>query len=106
MFQTRWISWRFDYVVEAIGSQQAYLYVLKIDSPGVSSGDIGALYEAIESAPAPVVSWIGPYGAVAFGGSAFIANSADIRSAAPGSVVGYLDPVVQRGGRERPGRSC
>lgn len=91
-----------DYVVDAIGSQQAYLYVLKIDSPGVSSGDISALYEAIESASAPVVSWIGPYGAVAFGGSAFIANSADIRSAAPGSAVGYLDPVVQRGGHERP----
>jgi membrane-bound serine protease (ClpP class) len=86
-----------DYVIEAIESEPAYLYILKIDSPGVSSGDVAALYEAIVSARAPVVSWIGPFGAVAFGGSAYIANHADVRSAAPGAVVGYLEPVVQRG---------
>lgn len=91
-----------DYVIEAIETEQAYLYVLKIDSPGVSSGDIGALYKAIAAAPAPVVSWIGPHGAVAFGGSAYIANQSDIRSGAPGSVIGYLDPVVQRGQQEAP----
>ncbi len=85
-----------DYVIEAIESEPAYLYILKIDSPGVSSGDVAALYEAILSARAPVVSWIGPFGAVAFGGSAYIANHADVRSAAPGAVVGYLEPVVQR----------
>ena len=90
-----------DYVIEAIESEPAYLYVLKIDSPGVSSGSVAALYEAIESAPAPVVSWIGPFGAVAFGGSAYIGNHADIRSGAPGAVVGYLDPVVQRGSQSR-----
>lgn len=85
-----------NYVVEAINSEDAYMYVLKIDSPGVSSGDIGALYEAIDDAPSPVVAWIGPFGAVAYGGSAYIANQSDIRSAAPGAAVGYLDPVVQR----------
>jgi len=90
-----------DYVIEAIESEPAYLYILRIDSPGVSSGNVAALYEVIESAPAPVVSWIGPFGAVAFGGSAYIANHADIRSGAPGAVVGYLDPVVQRGSRSR-----
>lgn len=91
-----------DYVVEAITTEPAYMFVLKIDSPGVSSGDVGALYEAVAAASAPVVSWIGPHGAVGFGGSAYVANQADIRSGAPGARVGYLEPVVQRGHQEKP----
>jgi len=86
-----------DYVVDVVQSERAHLYILKIDSPGVSSGDISALYEAIVESPAPVISWIGPYPAVAYGGAAFLASYADIRAAAPGSMIGYLDPAVQRG---------
>ncbi len=86
-----------DYVIDAIASKMAHLYILKIDSPGVSSGDVAALYQAVVEAPAPVISWIGPSPAVAFGGAAYLAGHADIRSAAPGAVVGYLDPVIQRG---------
>ncbi len=86
-----------DYVIDAIESEEAHLYILKIDSPGVSSGDVSALYRVIGGAAAPVLSWIGPNPAVAFGGAAYLANHADIRSAAPGSMIGYLDPVVHRG---------
>jgi len=86
-----------EFVIDAIASENAHLFVLRIDSPGVSSGDITALYQAVIEAPAPVVSWIGPRPAVAFGGAAYLANHADIRSGAPGSLIGYLDPVVQRG---------
>lgn len=86
-----------DYVIDTIESEQAHLYILKINSPGVSSGDVAALYQVIGEASAPVISWIGPHPAVAYGGAAYLANHTDIRSAAPGSMIGYLDPVVQRG---------
>jgi membrane-bound serine protease (ClpP class) len=86
-----------DYVIDAMASHTAHLYILKIDSPGVSSGDLAELYQTVVEAPAPVISWIGPNPAVAYGGAAYLANHADIRSAAPGAMVGYLDPAVQRG---------
>ena len=91
-----------DFVAETIKAEPAYIYVLKIDSPGVSSGEVAELYQAVVEAEAPVVSWIGPSPAVAFGGAAYLANHADIRSAAPGTKVGYLDPVVQRGVSDPP----
>lgn len=91
-----------DYVIEAIRSERAHMYILKIDSPGVSSGNIGLLYQAVLEATSPVVSWIGPHPAVAFGGAAYLANHADIRSATPGARVGHLVPAVQRGHRDTP----
>jgi membrane-bound serine protease (ClpP class) len=91
-----------DFVAETIKAEPAYMYILKIDSPGVSSGDVAELYQAVVAAESPVVSWIGPSPAVAFGGAAYLANHADIRSAAPGAKVGYLDPVVQRGLSDAP----
>ncbi|HSJ70483.1 MAG TPA: NfeD family protein [Acidimicrobiia bacterium] len=86
-----------DFVVGAIGSEDAHAFVLKVDSPGVSSGEIQELYDALVSAPAPIITWIGPSPAVAFGGSAYLANHSDIRSAAPGSSIGFLEPAVHRG---------
>jgi membrane-bound serine protease (ClpP class) len=91
-----------DSVVEAIGAPNVHMFVLKIDSPGVSSGDLAPLFAAVGEASAPVVAWIGPNPAVAYGGSAYLANHADIRSAAPGAWVGYLDPSVHRGTASPP----
>ena len=92
-----------DFVVGAItDSGGAHAFILKIDSPGVSSGDLTEVYATVATAPAPVIAWIGPNPAVAYGGSAFLANHADIRSAAPGAVVGYLDPAVLRDGSAPP----
>lgn len=86
-----------DYIETTIENETAHLFVLKINSPGVSSGDVSDLYEAVLTADAPVVSWIGPSPAVAYGGSAYLAHHTDIRSAAPGSSVGYLEPNVLKG---------
>lgn len=86
-----------DFVVGAIESEDAHAFVLKVNSPGVSSGDVQELYDALVSSPAPVITWIGPSPAVAFGGSAYLANHSDVRSAAPGSSVGHLEPAVHRG---------
>ncbi len=91
-----------DYVIGAINAETAYAYILKIDSPGVSSGDLTKLFQTVDEAPAPVISWIGPSPASAFGGAAYLANQADIRTAAPGAVIGYLDPAVHRGSDEPP----
>ncbi len=96
-----------DFVIGTIANNPAHMYVLKIDSPGVSSGALTELTDAIVSAPAPVIAWVGPNPAVAYGGAAAVVNHADIRSAAPGVTIGYLDPEVQRGDRNpetlRPG---
>ncbi len=91
-----------DYVVGAIKSEAAHAYILKIDSPGVSSGDLTELFQVVGEARAPVISWIGPNPAVAFGGAAFLANQADIRTAAPGATIGYLRPAVHKGASEPP----
>lgn len=91
-----------DYVVDTLRTDNVHVFVLKIDSPGVSSGDLAPFYQAVVEASAPVVSWIGPNPAVAYGGAAYLANHADIRSAAPGAKVGLLDPAVIRSGESSP----
>jgi len=91
-----------DFVVDVIEREPAHMYILKIDSPGVSSGDISELYSKIVEASAPVISWVGPNTAAAFGGVAHLANQSDIRSAAPGAEIGYLEPAVQRGEEQPP----
>ena len=91
-----------DYTLAALEGEVAHAFILKIDSPGVSSGDLAPLFDAMATLPSPVVSWIGPTPAVAFGGAAYVANNADIRTAAPGVQVGYLTPAVHKGDDESP----
>jgi membrane-bound serine protease (ClpP class) len=91
-----------DFIVSSLETPDAHAFVLKINSPGVSSGDPTKAYQAVVEAGAPVVAWIGPNPAVAYGGAAYLANHADIRSAAPGVKIGYLDPAVLRSGEGTP----
>jgi membrane-bound serine protease (ClpP class) len=91
-----------DYTRGALEGESAHAFILKIDSPGVSSGDLAPLFETMLALPVPIVSWIGPTPAAAYGGAAYIANNADIRTAAPGVQIGYLDPSVHRGEDEPP----
>ncbi|MEN8040058.1 MAG: NfeD family protein [Actinomycetota bacterium] len=86
-----------DYVETSLAAESVHVFVVKIDSPGISSGNILRVFDAFENADAPVVAWIGPFGAEAFGGAAYLANFSDERFAAPGARVGYLEPVVQQG---------
>lgn len=85
-----------DFLTETLSTERAHLFVLRVDSPGISSGDPGPLYEAIRSAEAPVVTWVGAAPAVAYGGAALLLTAADIAVAAPGTRIGYLEPVVVR----------
>ncbi|MEN8239657.1 MAG: NfeD family protein [Actinomycetota bacterium] len=91
-----------DYTRAALEDEVAHAFVLKIDSPGASSGDLGPLFETMATLPVPVISWIGPTPAAAFGGAAYVANHADVRTAAPGIQVGYLDPAVHKGDDQPP----
>lgn len=83
-----------DFVAETIDGTDAHLFVIQVDSPGISSGDPGGMYDAVQVAPAPVAVWVGDRPAVAFGGAGSLLNMADIGAAAPGTEIGYLDPTV------------
>lgn len=83
-----------DFAVDTLASTPAHLFVLQVDSPGIASGDAVPLLQAIETAPAPVVVWVGARPAVAYGGVASLLNRADLGAAAPGTRVGYLSPAV------------
>jgi membrane-bound serine protease (ClpP class) len=83
-----------DFAVEMLSETPAHLFVLQVDSPGIASGDPEPMLAAVEAAGAPVVVWVGPRPAVAYGGVASLLNRADVGAAAPGTRVGYLDPAV------------
>jgi membrane-bound ClpP family serine protease len=85
-----------DWIAETLETTDAYLFVLQVDSPGISSGDPARLFTAIgdPSRVAPVVVWVGPNPAVAYGGMACLLSIADRVSAAPGTRIGHLAPAV------------
>jgi membrane-bound serine protease (ClpP class) len=83
-----------DFVGDTLTKTDAHLFVIRVDSPGISSGEPGPMYEAVSKASAPVVVWVGARPAVAFGGAASLLNVADIGAAAPGTEIGYLEPTV------------
>ncbi len=89
-----------DFIAETISTTDAHLFVLRVDSPGISSGDTGSMYRAVSEASAPVVVWVGDRPAVAYGGAASLLNVADIGAAAPGTRIGYLQPTVATGGAD------
>lgn len=83
-----------DFVSETLRQTDAHVFVLQVDSPGISSGDPSGLYEAMADAPAPVVVWAGAAPASVHGGAAGLLNIADIGAAAPGVELGHLEPAV------------
>ncbi len=68
--------------------------VLHLNSPGVASGDPEPLFEAIRTSPVPVVAWVGPQGARAYGGVLQLLAVVDYAGAAPGTQLGYALPTV------------
>jgi membrane-bound serine protease (ClpP class) len=83
-----------DFVAGEVEAPDGQVVVLRIDSPGVASGDVGPVFDAIKAAPAPVVAWVGPQGAVAHGGVAQLLDAVDYAGAAPGVHIGYTLPTV------------
>lgn len=83
-----------DFVESSVDVPEAQIIVLRIDSPGIASGDARSMFTAIGAAPAPVVAWVGPQEAVAHGGAAQLLGVVDYAGAAPGAKIGYVFPTV------------
>ncbi|MCP4967604.1 MAG: hypothetical protein GY926_20520, partial [bacterium] len=84
-----------DFLVGAIRTDDAQLVVLKIDNPGIASGDQTALQVAIRTSATPVVAWVGPEGAVAYGEVAKLLDQVHVVGGAPGARIGYADPDTE-----------
>ena len=91
-----------DFASGVIEEDSAALIVLRIDSPGVVSGDVSGFVDSLESAKVPVAVWVGPQGARAYGGALQIAVAADYLAVAPGAKVGYALPAIA-GSSDRSG---
>jgi membrane-bound serine protease (ClpP class) len=83
-----------DFLADTVATADAQLVVIQLNSAGISSGDPADLYAAVAGSATPVAVWVGPAGAVAYGGAAQLLLSAHATGAAPGAYVGYLEPVV------------
>ena len=83
-----------DFVEAATRTPDVQLIVIRIDSPGVASGNFPSLVAAIRASVAPVVAWVGPQDAVAYGGAAQLLGFTDYAGAAPGARIGYILPTV------------
>jgi len=83
-----------DFLRDVVRNETAQLIVLKLDNPGIASGDPSELYEAIEQSTVPVVAWVGPDGATAFGGAARLLRLVAVAGAAQGARIGYFSPEV------------
>ena len=75
----------------ANGSQAA---IIQLDSEGALSDDIEDLVDLFKQPPLPLVVWVGDAPAVAFGGAAQLLIAAPLKTAAPGTEIGYLTPTV------------
>jgi len=82
--------------IESAGRQSTEVLVLQIDSPGVVSDEtsFNRLIEAVSNPPLPVVAWVGPAPAVAYGGALQLLWAAPITAAAPDTRIGYSSPIV------------
>jgi membrane-bound serine protease (ClpP class) len=89
-----------DFLAGTLQTEDAQLVVFQIDNPGVASGDMASLLDAVAAAPVPVVAWVGPSGATAYGGAAQLVAAVPVAGAAPGARIGYTSPTVQRGDHE------
>jgi membrane-bound serine protease (ClpP class) len=95
----RMLAFAINSIEQAAARGDTELVVLQIDSPGVVGSEerLFELIELLSQPPLPVVSWIGPAPAVAYGGAGLIALAPHATFAAPGSEIGFLEPAVAGG---------
>lgn len=95
----RMLAFAISSIEQAAARGDTELIVLQIDSPGVVGSEerLFELIELLSRPPLPVVSWIGPAPAVAYGGAGLIALAPHTTFAAPGSEIGFLEPAVAGG---------
>lgn len=83
-----------NFLTETVNTPDAQLVVVQLNNAGISSGDPADLYAAITATTTPIAVWVGPAGAVGFGGAGQLLLAAAATGAAPGASVGYFEPVV------------
>lgn len=88
--------------MEAAARGGATAAVIQLDSRATLSGGVLQLAARIADPPLPLVVWVGPAPASAFGGAAHLLASAPIKAAAPGVRIGYAQPVVAGDAVGRP----
>jgi membrane-bound serine protease (ClpP class) len=82
--------------IHEAASRGAEAAVIQLDSRAVvaDEADFGRLLELVASPPLPVIVWVGPAPAVAYGGAVDLLMAAPIGMAAPGTEVGYAEPAI------------
>jgi len=83
-----------DFLTDVVATADAQLVVIQMNNAGISSGDPAELYAAVATRQTPLAIWVGPAGAVAYGGAGQLLLAGGVTGAAPGTKVGYLEPVV------------
>ncbi len=99
LLDSRLLRFVSDSIESAAASGNVEVVILQIDSRGVVA-DESVLQEVIDlvaAPPVPVVAWIGPAPAVAYGGAAQLAVAAPLTLAAPGTEIGYWTPTIAGG---------
>lgn len=91
--------------VEAAARGGAAAAIIQLDSRATLSAAVVQLAARIADPPLPLVVWVGPAPASAFGGAARLLAAAPIKAAAPGVQIGYSQPVVAGNYPRHPVRS-
>ena len=78
-----------DFLTDTVSTTDAGLVVIQVNNPGAASGDPQELFDAVEAATVPVVAWVGPPGATAYGPLVELLALVDHAGAAPGASIGY-----------------
>ncbi len=90
--------------IEDLEQRGTEVVILQLDVPAVVADPdrYGELAAVIASPPIPLVVWIGPAPATAYGGALELAASAPLTFAAPGARVGHASPTVVGGETSTP----
>jgi len=83
--------------VEAAEAKSSEAVIIQINSPATVSDTILELITTVQRSSVPIVVWVGPDPAVAYGGAVAVLTAAEVRAAAPGAEIGYA-AQIQAGG--------
>lgn len=82
------------------------LVVIQLDSGGAVGVDLIELRDRIQRSAVPIAVWIGPAGATARGGAAYLATAAPILSMASNAKIGPCAPFALDESGERTAQRC
>jgi membrane-bound serine protease (ClpP class) len=82
--------------IESAAAEGREVLIIQLSSRGVvaPSDQLEELAKLVADPPLPVVFWVGPQPAVAYGGALQLLSLAPLRTAAPGTELGHWSPSV------------